>query len=249
MTNKLVILRHGESIWNFENKFTGWTDVELTKNGMHEAIFAGKQLAEYGFEFDIAYTSLLKRAIDTLKLCLDEVQSKKVNVIKDWRLNERHYGSLQGLNKKETSKKYGEKQVMEWRRSYDIAPPQLSIKNMNHPIHNPMYVNIEKSNLPSSESLKNVKDRFIPLWKNEISKKIKQGKKIIIVAHGNSLRALVKHLNNISNIDIIKFNIPTGVPMVFEFDKNMEPLKNFYLGDSKKINEKINNVINQGSIN
>ena len=245
---KLVILRHGESIWNLENKFTGWTDVNLTKKGINEAKNAGKLLKLKGFTFDIAFTSLLSRANDTLKYCLSEMNLNNIVIQKSWRLNERHYGSLQGLNKEEMAIKHGEEQVLIWRRSYDIAPPLLPTKDKTHPSNNKKYFHIENSLIPSSESLKDVVNRFMPLWKNVILKKIKSGNRILIVAHGNSLRALVKKLNKIDKYDIVKYNIPTGSPMVFEFNNNFKIINNYYLGNQKSINEKIKLVENQGTL-
>ncbi len=244
--NNLVLLRHGESIWNLENRFTGWIDVDLSPNGVNEAKSAGKLLKKEGFNFDVAYTSLLKRAKNTLKYCLSEMRVNKIEVLEDWRLNERHYGALQGLNKKETIKKYGEKQVFLWRRSYDIPPPKISKSNDLHPTNNIKYSHIQSSILPSSESLKDVMNRLLPLWKGTILEEIKNGKKILIIAHGNSLRALYKFINDITDKDIINFNIPTGVPMVLEFNDKIKPINNFYLGDNKEIQKKIEKVINQG---
>ncbi len=246
--NRLVLLRHGESIWNFQNKFTGWEDVELTSKGIKEAVYAGGLLQDEGFEFDLAFTSLLKRANDTLYHCLHKMNLENIEIHKSWRLNERHYGSLQGLNKKETAKKYGERRVLLWRRSYDIRPPKLDAKDKSHPINNAKYSMVEKSLLPSSESLRDVIKRFLPLWNSLILNKIKSGKKILIVAHGNSLRALVKHLNKISDESIVNFNIPTGVPLVFDLNNKFTPLKNYYLGDQDRIIEKINNISKQGSL-
>ena len=244
--NKLVILRHGESLWNKENKFTGWMDIDLSKNGVKEAKSAGELLQSQGFSFDIAYTSLLLRAKNTLKYCLSKMDVDNINIFEDWRLNERHYGSLQGLNKKETVKIHGEKQVLIWRRSYDSPPPKLPKSNDSHPCKNVKYSHIESSSLPSSESLKDVINRFLPLWNEKILKDIKNGKKILIVAHGNSLRALYKLINDINAKDIINFNIPTGIPMIIEFNNQIEPINNFFLGNEKEIQKKIKKVINQG---
>jgi 2,3-bisphosphoglycerate-dependent phosphoglycerate mutase len=242
---KIVLLRHGESQWNFENRFTGWTDVSLTKKGIAEAKFSGKILLDSGFTFDLAYTSVLKRANKTLELCLKQMCLKNLLINFDWRLNERHYGALQGLNKKDTAKKYGEKQTLIWRRSYDIAPPCLTIQDKRHPIFDEKYININPKELPSSECLKDTYERLIPLWDTEISKKIRLGKKVLIVAHGNSLRALIKYLDNISNSNILKLNIPTGIPLIYELDNNLKAIKHYYLGDKKLILEKINDVKSQ----
>ena len=249
MSKKLVLLRHGQSSWNKQNRFTGWIDVDLTDEGKNEAINAGKELKKNGYEFDLGFTSFLKRSINTFNYCLKYNQSSKIEVISDWRLNERHYGALQGLNKIETVKKFGEDQVFKWRRSYATCPPKLPIQDESHPINDLKYSNIKKSDLPSSESLKDVKERFMPLWNEIILKEIENGKKIIIVAHGNSLRALIKHLNKINDEDISALNIPTGIPMVFEFGDNLEPIKNYYLGNSDEIKKKINDVSNQSIIN
>ncbi len=234
---KLVIIRHGESLWNLENKFTGWTDVELTPKGKDEAKKAGKILKLYGFSFDIAYTSKLTRAIKTLNLCLSEMKLQKISIHKSWRLNERHYGALQGLNKLETVKKFGEKQVAIWRRSYDIPPPP----NHNNSIEDDITA-------PPSESLKDVKSRFMPLWENEISHKILTNEKVLVVAHGNSLRALIKHVGNISKENIAKVNIPTGIPFVIELDKELNTKKSYYLGDKEMIDKKISSIKNQISL-
>ena len=243
---KLVLLRHGESLWNVKNKFTGWIDVDLSDKGIIEAKNAGNLLKSEGYEFDIAYTSFLKRAQETLKLCFSKIsQSKNIAMKKEWRLNERHYGSLQGLNKIDTAKKFGNEQVLLWRRSYDIPPPKLPIKDVSHPVNNSKYKNIDNSLLPSSESLKDVEQRINPLWLKKISKKIKLGERVIIVAHGNSLRALAKKLSKISSKDIVNYNIPTGVPLIFELDRNLNAKKTFFLGDQDEIEKKIKNVKNQ----
>lgn len=234
---KLVIIRHGESLWNLENKFTGWTDVELTSKGEEEAKKAGKILKLNGFSFDIAYTSKLIRAIKTLNLCLSEMKLQRISIHKSWRLNERHYGALQGLNKLETVRKFGEKQVAIWRRSYDVPPPQ----NYNNSIEDGITA-------PPSESLKDVKSRFMPLWENEISRKILTNEKVLVVAHGNSLRALIKHVGNISKENIAKVNIPTGIPFIIELDKQLNIEKSYYLGDKEMIDKKINSVKNQISL-
>ena len=243
--SKLVLLRHGESIWNLENKFTGWVDVDLSKDGIKEAKFAGELLRMEGYRFEIAFTSLLKRAQRTLSLSLSQMNLKNIKIVEDWRLNERHYGSLQGLNKNDMVKKFGEKQVLMWRRSYDIQPPKLDKNESTHPINDAKYAHIDDLSIPSSESLKDVVKRFLPFWNKTILNELKLKKSVLIVAHGNSLRAIYKILNNISHKDIINFNIPTGIPLVFELDYKLKPKKNYYLGDQELINNKIQAVINQ----
>ncbi len=245
--SKLVLLRHGESIWNLENKFTGWIDVDLSINGIKEAKYAGVLFKENGYSFDIAFTSLLKRAQKTLDLSLSKMDLNKIKIFKDWRLNERHYGSLQGLNKNEMVKKFGKNQVFKWRRSYDIPPPKLNQNDITHPRNDTKYSNIEYSSLPSSESLKDVVERLLPFWSNNILNELKLGKKILIVAHGNSLRAIYKILKKIKQNEIINFNIPTGIPLIFEFDEKLNPKKDYYLGDQETVNKKIQAVINQTS--
>ena len=242
---RLVLLRHGESVWNLENRFTGWVDVDLSNNGRVEAKSAGKLLVKEGFGFDLAFTSLLKRSQKTLELCLGEMDLKNITIKKDWRLNERHYGSLQGLNKNDMVNKFGEKQVLIWRRSYDISPPKLKKTDSSHPINDPKYSNINRRDLPSTESLKDVINRFLPLWHKKIIKSIMQNKKVLIVAHGNSLRAIYKIINKVSHKKILEFNIPTGIPLVFEFDKNLDPIKDYYLGDKEEISKKIQMVKSQ----
>jgi len=246
---KLVLIRHGESEWNKKNLFTGWTDVDLTEKGIKEAEEGGKVLREKGFNFDIAYTSVLKRAIRTLDIVLYEMDLMWIPVIKSYRLNERHYGALQGLNKAETTEKYGEEQVTLWRRSYGIPPPELTEDDERYPGHDPRYKDLSKEELPLTESLKSTVDRFIPYWLNEIAPMVKSGKKVVIVAHGNSLRALVKYLDEMSEEEIIKLNIPTGIPLVYELDENMKTLKHYYLGDQDAINAAINKVANQAKKN
>lgn len=243
---KLVLLRHGESVWNKENKFTGWTDVDLSEKGVEEAISAGKTLKKEGYIFDIAYTSVLKRSIKTLWYVLDEMDMLWLTVIKNWRLNERHYGALQGLNKSEMALKYGEEQVKMWRRSFDTKPPQLTIDDTRFPGHELKYRTLDKNDLPLSESLKDTISRFIPYWESVISQEIYSGKSVIIVAHGNSLRALVKYLDGISDEEIVDLNIPTGIPLVYELDSNIKLLKKYYLGDEKKIEDAMNRVVKQG---
>ncbi len=242
---KLVLLRHGQSEWNLKNLFTGWTDVDLTEQGRAEALQAGKLLKEGGYTFDVAYTSVLKRAIRTLNIVLDEMDLMWLPVIKNYKLNERHYGALQGLNKAETAEKYGDEQVLIWRRSYDVPPPALEETDERYPGHDPRYAKLDKSELPLTESLKSTVERFIPYWNEEIAPAIKSGEKVIIAAHGNSLRALVKHLDNMSEEEIVKLNIPTGVPLVYELDENLEPIKHYYLGDQEAIANAINAVANQ----
>ncbi|HOI34811.1 MAG TPA: 2,3-diphosphoglycerate-dependent phosphoglycerate mutase [Mesotoga infera] len=243
---KLVVVRHGESTWNKENRFTGWTDVDLSEKGKEEAKKAGEILKAEGFKFDLAYTSVLKRAIRTLWYILDEMDLMWIPVIRDWRLNERHYGALQGLNKAETAAKHGEEQVKIWRRSYDIQPPALEESDERFPGHDPRYGNLTADQLPKTECLKDTVARFLPLWKNEISNDIKSGKKVLIVAHGNSLRALVKYLDNIPDDEIVGLNIPTGIPLVYELDDDLKPIKHYYLGDPEEIAKAQQAVANQG---
>ncbi|MGE5861550.1 MAG: 2,3-diphosphoglycerate-dependent phosphoglycerate mutase [Ignavibacteria bacterium] len=243
---KLVLLRHGESTWNKENRFTGWTDVDLSEKGIQEAISAGKRLKKDGYTFDIAYTSVLKRAIRTLWITLDELDLMWIPVEKSWRLNERHYGALQGLNKSETAQKYGEEQVKIWRRSYDIQPPSLEVSDKRYPGLEERYKNLSKSELPLTECLKDTVNRFLPYWKDTIAPAVQSGKKVIIAAHGNSLRALVKYLDNISESDIVALNIPTGIPLVYELDNKLNPVKNYYLADQEEIEKAAQAVANQG---
>ena len=226
--NKLVLLRHGESMWNMENKFTGWTDVDLSKNGISEAKNAGALLKKNSFSFDLVYTSCLKRANTTMDICLNEMCLLNIETIYDWRLNERHYGALQGLNKSETAKKFGDEQVFIWRRSYDTPPPPLKLNDKRHPLNDPKYNNV-RSSLPNSESLKDTYNRLFPLFTKKILKQVKLGRKILIVAHGNSLRAVVKYLDKIPDDEIVNLNIPTGQPLVYELDVNLSPIKNYYL--------------------
>jgi len=228
---KVVLLRHGESQWNLENRFTGWTDVDLTERGIAEARESGRLLKEAGFAFDVAYTSVLKRAIRTLWLALDEMDLMWIPVIRDFRLNERHYGALQGLNKAETAQKYGEEQVLVWRRSYGIQPPALEPDDERFPGRDPRYSGLSADELPATECLADVVDRFLPCWKDEIAPAIRAGKKVLIVAHGNSLRALVKYLDDMSDEAIVELNIPTGVPLVYELDADLRPIRSGYLGD------------------
>jgi len=243
---KLVLLRHGESQWNLENRFTGWTDVGLTEKGEAEARESGKLLKEEGFQFDVTHTSVLKRANRTMEICLDEMDEKKIIIKYNWRLNERHYGALQGLNKAETAKKYGDEQVLIWRRSYSTPPPQLDPDDERHPRFDERYNDLDPNELPNSECLKDTVDRFLPYWHESIKPDIESGKRILIVAHGNSLRALVKYLDAVSDEDIVGLNIPTGVPLVYELDESLKPIKNYYLGDKETIAKKAAEVSAQG---
>lgn len=242
---KLVLLRHGESIWNLENRFTGWTDVDLSEKGIKEAHQAGKWLKEAGFTFDIAYTSVLKRAIRTLWIVLDELDLMWIPIYNSWRLNERHYGALQGLNKLEMVEKFGEKQVLLWRRSYDIRPPALTKDDPRYCGNDPRYKDLTPEQIPLTECLKDTVERFLPYWHQVIAPSILSGKRVIIVAHGNSLRALVKYLDNISDEEIVNLNIPTGIPLIYELDKDLKPIRHYYLGDPKLIEEAIQKVVKQ----
>jgi len=243
---KLVLLRHGESIWNKENRFTGWTDIDLSEKGIQEAKHAGRILKENGFVFDVAFTSVLKRAIRTLWLTLDEMDSMWLPVQNSWRLNERHYGALQGLNKAETAAKFGEKQVLIWRRSYDIQPPALEPDDKRSPAGDLRYKDLKKNETPLTECLKDTVARFLPYWHGAIAPTIGTGKKVIIAAHGNSLRALVKYLDNVSDNDIVELNIPTGIPLVYELDKELRPIKHYYLGNEEAVRQAMEAVANQG---
>ncbi|MCL1901685.1 MAG: 2,3-diphosphoglycerate-dependent phosphoglycerate mutase [Endomicrobia bacterium] len=243
---KLVLIRHGESVWNKENRFTGWADVDLSEKGKEEAVKAGQQLKKDGFTFDIAYTSVLKRAIKTLWSVMDNMDLNWIPVINSWKLNERHYGALQGLNKAETAAKYGEDQVKIWRRSYDIPPMALEESDERYPGKDPRYAGLSKSELPLTECLKDTVARVVPYWEKEIAPQIKAGKKIIIAAHGNSLRALVKYLDKISDADIVNLNIPTAMPLVYELDENLKPIKNYYIGDPEEVKKAMEAVANQG---
>ncbi len=243
---KLVLIRHGESEWNKENRFTGWKDVDLSEKGRAEAKAAGQLLKAEGFTFDEAYTSVLKRAIRTLWTILDEMDLMWIPETKSWLLNERHYGGLQGLNKAETAAQYGDEQVLTWRRSYDTLPPELLENDERYAGKEARYAAIEAGKFPKAEALKETVERVVPYFEAEIFPKVKAGKKIIIAAHGNSLRALVKYLNAISDEDIVKHNIPTGVPLVFEFDDEMKPTKSYYLGDQEAIKAAQDAVANQG---
>ena len=244
--HKLVLLRHGQSQWNLENRFTGWTDVDLTEQGREEAKAAGRVLKEKGFVFDKAHTSVLKRAIRTLWIALDELDQMWLPVRRDWRLNERHYGALQGLNKSETAEKHGEEQVLIWRRSYDIPPPALAEDNEHYPGHDPRYANLTSEELPLTECLKDTVERFLPYWHEAIVPEIKEGQRVIIAAHGNSLRALVQYLEGLSEEAVLKLNIPTGMPLVYELDDDLKPIKNYYLGDEEAVKAAMEAVANQG---
>jgi 2,3-bisphosphoglycerate-dependent phosphoglycerate mutase len=243
---KLVLLRHGESVWNKENRFTGWTDVDLSEQGLKEANAAGAVLKQEGFTFDIAYTSVLRRAIRTLWITLDVMDLMWIPIHHEWRLNERHYGALQGLNKAETAQKHSEEQVKIWRRSYDIPPPALEKSDDRYPGRDSRYSHLAETDVPVTECLKDTVARFMPLWENTIAPTIKSGKKVIIAAHGNSLRALVKYLDNVSEQEIVDLNIPTGIPLVYELDDNLRPLKHYYLGDQTAIQQAMDAVANQG---
>ena len=243
---KLVLIRHGESVWNQENRFTGWQDVDLSDKGRAEALKGGKALKENGFVFDIAYTSMLKRAIKTLNFVLDEVDQAWLPVNKDWRLNERHYGALQGLNKAETAARHGEEQVKIWRRSYDVPPPPMEVSDPRHPSHDPRYKNVDPSLLPSQESLKETVARFLPLWIDSIEPMIKAGKKVLIVAHGNSLRALIQHLEGMTPDEIMGVNMPTGIPLMYELDSNFKVIRKEFIGDADEVKAAIEAVANQG---
>jgi len=243
---KLVLVRHGESTWNKENRFTGWTDVDLSEKGRQEAHEGGQVLKREGYTFDVAYTSVLKRAIRTLWTIMDEMDLMWIPVHRSWRLNERHYGALQGLNKAETAAKFGEDQVKIWRRSYDIPPPVLTPDDERYPGHDPRYKGLSKQELPLTECLKDTVARFLPLWHETIAPAIQGGQRVIIAAHGNSLRALVKYLDNISETEIVELNIPTGMPLVYELDDNLKPLNRYYLGDPEKVKAAMEAVAAQG---
>jgi len=245
---KIVLLRHGESVFNKENRFTGWTDVDLSTKGLEEARNCGRLLQKEHFVFDIAFTSVLKRAIRTLWITLDEMDQMWIPINHSWRLNERHYGALQGLNKAETAAKYGEKQFLIWRRSYDIQPPALTLDDTRYPGLDPRYQNLTKRNIPLTECLKDTVERFLPYWSETIVPMVQSGRRVIIAAHGNSLRALVKHLDNISNQDVLELNIPTGIPLVYELDDNLKPIQHYYLGDQAEIEKAMQAVANQGKI-
>ncbi|MCS7044669.1 MAG: 2,3-diphosphoglycerate-dependent phosphoglycerate mutase [Bryobacteraceae bacterium] len=243
---KLVLIRHGESTWNKENRFTGWTDVDLSEKGVQEAYEAGRALKEAGFEFDFVYTSVLKRAIKTMNIVLDVMDQDWLPVERHWRLNERHYGALQGLNKSEMAAKYGEDQVKIWRRSYDVPPPALTPDDPRWPGHDRRYASLSKDEIPLTECLKDTVHRFLPLWHESIAPRIRSGQRVVIGAHGNSLRALVKYLDNISDQDIVELNIPTGIPLVYELDAELKPIRSYYLGDPEKVKAAMEAVAKQG---
>ncbi len=245
---KIVLLRHGESVFNKENRFTGWTDVDLSSKGWEEARNSGRLLQKERFVFDIAFTSVLKRAIRTLWITLDEMNQMWIPIHHSWRLNERHYGALQGLNKAETAAKYGEKQILIWRRSYDTQPPALTLDDIRYPGLDPRYQNLAKRDVPLTECLKDTVDRFLPYWSETIVPVIQFGRRVLIVAHGNSLRALIKYLDNISNQDVLELNIPTGIPLVYELDDNLKPIQHYYLGDQAEIEKAKQAIANQGKI-
>ena len=242
---KLVLVRHGQSTWNLENRFTGWTDVDLTDLGKVEAAEAGALLKEGGYDFDIAYTSVLKRAIKTLNIIQDVMDRDWLPVVRAWQLNERHYGALQGLNKAETAKEYGEEQVKIWRRSYDVPPPALESDDSRHPRFDRRYASLTPEQLPATESLKITLERVLPFWDSTLAPEIKSGKRLLVVAHGNSIRAMVKYLDNMSEAEILELNIPTGLPLVYELDKNLKPITKDYLGDPEEAAKKAAAVANQ----
>ncbi|NMC46295.1 MAG: 2,3-diphosphoglycerate-dependent phosphoglycerate mutase [Chloroflexi bacterium] len=242
---KVVLLRHGESEWNKANLFTGWTDVDLSEKGLQEAKQAAVLLKQEGYTFDIAYTSVLKRAIRTLWIVLDGMDLMWIPVVRSWRLNERMYGALQGLNKAQTAEKYGDEQVHQWRRSYDVPPPALEKDDERYPGKDPRYADLSEDEVPKTECLKDTVERFLPYWQETIAPTIKSGKRVIIAAHGNSLRALVKYLDHISDDEIPGLNIPTGVPLVYELDENMSSIRHYYLGDQEAVQNAINAVANQ----
>jgi len=243
---KLVLLRHGESSWNEENRFTGWTDVDLSEKGIAEAKRAGQTLKKQGYFFDVAFASVLKRAIRTLWIVLDEMDLMWIPVYLSWRLNERHYGALQGLNKAEMAAKFGEEQVLIWRRSYDVRPPGLQKTDERYPGEDPRYKDLDEKDIPLTESLKDTVNRFLPYWHEVLAPMIKSGKRVMISAHGNSLRALVKYLDNISDGDIVKLNVPTGIPLVYELDAGLKPIKSYYLGEAEELRRAMEVVARQG---
>ena len=248
MTTKLVLVRHGESVWNKEDRFTGWTDIDLSEKGIAEAKAAGKLLKENGYVFDVAFTSVLKRAIRTLWLIQDEMDLLWIPVTHAWQLNERHYGALQGLNKEEMTAKVGEKQVQIWRRSFDVQPPPLEITDKRYPGTEPKYNELTKKELPLTESLKDTIARVVPYWEQVIAPTIKSGKRVIIAAHGNSLRAMVKYLDGISDAEIANLNIPTGIPLVYELDDKLKPVSHCYLGNTEAVQKAISSVAAQGKL-
>ncbi|MCB0807026.1 MAG: 2,3-diphosphoglycerate-dependent phosphoglycerate mutase [Bacteroidales bacterium] len=242
---KLVLIRHGESVWNKENKFTGWTNVPLNEKGVQEAQDAGKLLKEKGFDFKVAYTSYLNRAIKTLWIILEEMDMMWIPVYKHWRLNEKHYGNLQGLNKAEMAEKFGDEQVLMWRRSYDTPPPEIPENDERHPKYDPRYAGLKPEEIPATEALKDTEKRIVPYWKSDISKSLREHGEILVAAHGNSLRGIVKYLKDMGEDEILKFNIPTGIPYVFEFDDNMNLQKDYFIGDPEEIKKLMDKVANQ----
>ncbi len=243
---KIVLLRHGESTWNKENRFTGWTDVDLSAQGLAEAVAAGKLLKAEGFAFDVAYTSVLKRAIKTLWTTLEQMDRMWIPIHHSWRLNERHYGALQGLNKAETAAKYGDEQVLVWRRAYDTPPPALDANDPRMENNDPRYADLAPGQFPRTECLKDTVERFLPYWHETIAPTVKSGKSVIIAAHGNSLRALIKYLDNVSDADIVGLNIPTAQPLVYELDADLKPIRHYYLGNEEAIRAAMQAVANQG---
>ena len=243
---KLVLVRHGQSIWNLENRFTGWTDVGLTELGAREALDGALEMKKENYTFDIAYTSVLKRAIKTLWIILEEMDLEWIPVYRAWQLNERHYGALQGLNKAEMAKKFGDAQVKIWRRSYDTPPPALELNDERHPGHDRRYATLKPEELPKCEALKDTVARMLPYWHETIAPMVKSGQRVLVVAHGNSLRALVKHLDNISDHDITELNIPTGIPLVYELDQELKPIRSYYLGDEEAVRKAAEAVAKQG---
>ena len=242
---KLVLVRHGESEWNKANRFTGWTDVDLSEKGIAEARSGGRILKREGYTFDVAYTSVLKRAIRTLWIVLDELDLMWIPVHRDWRWNERHYGALQGLNKAETAAKFGDEQVLKWRRSYDIRPPALEENDERHPRHDPRYADLDPDDLPACECLKDTVERFLPCWRQTMVPALRSGKKVLVSAHGNSMRAFVKYIDNISDEEIVSVNIPTGVPLVYELDDDLRAVRHYYLGDQEAIQAAMKSVADQ----
>ena len=243
---KLVLLRHGQSTWNLENRFTGWTDVGLSDQGVAEAHQAGRLLREGGYVFDVAFTSVLRRAIQTLWIALEEMNLEWIPVTNAWQLNERHYGALQGLNKSEMAEKFGEAQVKVWRRSYDVPPPALELTDERHPKFDPRYASLKPNQLPATESLKITLERVLPYWHSTLAPTVKSSKRVLVAAHGNSLRAMVKYLDNISDAEIPELNIPTGIPLVYELDDNLKPIKHYYLGSPEDVAKAAAAVANQG---
>jgi 2,3-bisphosphoglycerate-dependent phosphoglycerate mutase len=244
--HKLVLVRHGESTWNRENRFTGWTDVDLSEKGVQEAHEAGRTLWNEAYVFDIAFTSVLKRAIRTLWIMLDELDQMWIPVHNHWRVNERHYGALQGLNKAETASKYGEQQVLLWRRSYDVRPPALEKGDERNPGSDPRYRGLNEKEIPLCESLKDTVDRFLPYWHETLAPTVRSGKRVLVSAHGNSMRALVKYLDNLSEEAVVKLNIPTGIPLIYELSDDLKPIRHYYLGDEERIRKAIESVAAQG---